>query len=215
MATKLVNSMPIQNARHFKGGSLVIFGSTATPPAWPTKLEDIIDLSTGALMTGYSYAGATDENGAETSREWDRDEGQATDQRSYNLRRGAIRNWRMGASFSLLYSDSTAMKRYWGLGTALNIAAGTGVVAQIKTNIGAPGTLEEAIMVILQQDEDTKKLYAEVFRKSQVASAGPVRRNGQGMAVIPVTMTLEADSAQTDGTDFGIILESSLAVLTS
>jgi hypothetical protein len=212
--TKLTDLLPIGNNKHYQGGSIILVGALVSPPTLPLMVEDMIDTATGALKTGWSFFGPTNENGAELAREWDRREGQATDQRGYNLRRGKASNWRMTLGGTLLYSDSFTIKSLWGLGTATTVASSANNVAQQRIKIGAPDKLEERLWAVLQQDEESGYLKADVFRKGVLISAGPQTRNAQNMTLMPFSVSLEPDPSVTDGTDFGYAFETSVAVLT-
>lgn len=207
MATSLVENFAIVEANIWKGGHRILFGDTGTPPAVPANLEDIINPTTFALETGWTDFVATTDDGFTMTREWEVDEGIATDQRGYNLRAGGISGTTMGGSATSLYSDYETLKMTWVLGSTTAIAAGSGITAQHVTKIGAPAIVPERQCVILQMNDSTGKIRAFYFRRAKFTDPGEIGLKASEPTSQEFALTFEPDASQTDGSDFGLLFE--------
>jgi hypothetical protein len=208
MATALVRNITIDDAKIWRGGSRVIIGDTASPPTFPTKLEDVIDLATMALEVGWTDLGATSDDGVEIERAQDVDEGIAIDQRDTMLRPGRVSGVTMNMSTTLMYTDIATVKKIWEAGTLTAIAASVGVnVAQKKLALGSPTALTNRLVAVLQQSDSDDRLRMFVFRKGKFTETGSIKISAKDTSMVDVTIEFEADVTQTDGTDFGVLFE--------
>lgn len=208
MAVSLINSVALQETNIWKGGHLLLLGDPTTPPAFPTKIEDVIAPDTFAFKTGWSFFTATDENGFDIQPTYEVDKGIPTDQRKYNLLKGDVDTVAWSGSGTALYSDLTTLKKLWNLGgiTAIAAVAGT-TVAQRVANIGVPERLLEQQVAIVQQNNKTKKLRVLVFRKGTFTEPQAMKAAGRSVSSNAFTVTFDPDTTIVDGSDFGKIFE--------
>lgn len=208
MATALVRAMTIDDAKIWRGASRVVIGDSVTPPTFPTKIEDILSLTTMILITGWTDLGATSDEGTDIERGQDVDEGFAIDQRDYNLRSGRVSGVSMKASQTLLYTDITTLKTIWEAGTLTTVAAVASVnVAQKRLAVGSPSALTKRFVAILQQNDSSGKMRVFVFRRGSFTETGSLKVNAKDTSMIDSTIEFQPDPAQIDGTDFGVVIE--------
>lgn len=209
MGTALASAIAYDEGTLWRGACRIIISDTASPPTFPTLLEDVIDLTTMALEAGWVDLGLTSDEGAEIERAMDVDEGIPVDQRDYLLRTGRVSNVTKSITTTLMDTSIQSIKRTWEAGTLTAIAASVGVnVAQKKLAIGNPGTLTERFVAVLQQNDAAgEKLRMFVFRKGKITESGAIKVSAKDPSIIDITISCEADPSQTDGSDFGFLFE--------
>jgi len=211
MGTALGNGTPIDAAKIWSGPHrAVIADDTQT---FPTKLEDIIDLSTWALKTGWSDFGPTSDDGFEITREGDRTEGVAIDQRDFNIGGGDYTGVTMGGTCTVMYTDAATLKIKWELGSTTDVPAVTGAggnVHQTRTKIGNPARPTRRRLAVLQQQANGM-LRAFVFRLASTELGGSVVLKKGDPEGTEVTWVFEPDVSISDGTEFGVYLEQQTA----
>jgi hypothetical protein len=209
MATSLVTNLSIDLAKIWTGGHRLVYAPIET--AFPGDLEDIINVSTWALETGWVDFGPTTDDGFEITREGDVNEGVAIDQRDYNLGAGNYANVSMGGSCTAMYTDSATLKLKWEFGTTTAIPIGTGVtITQSSTAMGSPATPTPRRLAVLQQNTNGL-LRAFVFRRATVELGGSVALHKGDPEGTEVTFVFQPDPSITDGSDFGVLLEQTAA----
>lgn len=202
MASPLVKGLSIDEAKIWTGGHRLVYAPIAT--AFPTDLDDIVNMTTWALATGWVDFGPTTDDGFEITREGDVNEGIAIDQRDYNLGAGNYANVTMGGSCTAMYTDSATLKLKWEFGATTAVAGGT--VPQSSTAMGSPSTPIKRRLAVLQQNTNGY-LRAFVFRQATVELGGSVALHKGDPEGTEVTFIFQPDASIVDGTDFGVLLE--------
>lgn len=210
MSTALASAIVADQEDIWRGPCRIVISDTASPPAsFPGKLEDVIDLGTMALESGWLDLGLTSDDGAEIVPEMDVDEGFAVDQKDYLLRGGRVSGVRRSITTTLMDTSIQSIKRLWEAGTLTSIAASVGVnVAQKKLALGNPGALTSRYVAVLQQNDTAAgKLRMFVFRAGKFAETGGLRISAKDPTGVDVTIVCDPDPSQTDGSDFGWLFE--------
>lgn len=207
MADTLTNVMTLTEDNIYRGPSRLVYGRIGLTE--PTKIEDVIDPSTFVLASGYYDLGFTSEDGVSINREMETFDGIPLDQRKTNVYEGQPENWTMSLSCDMVYADVATMAIIWELGDTTDLAADVGRVEQTKTAMGAPQSLTERRVVVLQQDNETERLRMFWFRKAipmQEGSETQVYDGGASM--LPLSMKLDQDLDVTDTNGpFGLVFE--------
>lgn len=205
MSTALARALVPAETKMYRGENRIVIGDDTT--TWPTKLEDIIDLTTFLLETGWTDLGVTNPDGVSIERTQDVDEGIEIDQRDYMLRRGKVSNIGYTIGYSLMYSDNATLKKVWNSPTLTAIAASVGVnVAQTELELGSPDSLVRYPIAILQQDDKSGKLRAFVFRQAMFTETGGITISRTDPSVLEITMEVDPDVSEA-GTEFGVVFE--------
>jgi hypothetical protein len=205
MGTQLGNNTPIDAAKIWAGPHRLVIADDSQ--AFPSLLEDIIDPGTWALETGWADFGPTTDDGFEITREGDRSEGVAIDQRDFNIGGGNYEGVTMGGTCTVMYTDADTLKIKWELGATTDIPAVLNTnVHQTRTKIGNPSMPTKRRVAVLQQQANGM-LRAFVFRLGSTELGGSVVLKKGDPEGTEVTWVFEPDLAITDGTEFGVYLE--------
>jgi len=209
MATALVRALTIDDTKLWRGGGRLVMGALGTG-TFPTVMEDVINLTTMALVAPYVDLGATSDDGFTLTHGWDDVDGIPTDQRDYDLRQGATENAVYGATFTPLQADIDSLVWFWGLDASTTVAQVTGPpikVAHKKAKLGGSPALTTRIFCILQQNDVSSKMRMFAFRKARIAAPGDLTGNRRTVMSGEVELSFLPDTAITDNSDFGMLFE--------
>ena len=119
----------------------------------------------------------------------------------------------MSLNCDMVNADAATLAIIWELGDTTTLEAEAGQVAQTKTTIGAPQSLTERRVVVLQEDNETERLRMFWFRK-----AIPMQEDSEtqiydgGAATLPLTMRLDQDLDVADANGpFGLVFEKTVS----
>lgn len=211
MADTLTNVMTLTEDNIYRGPSRLVYGRIGLTE--PTKIEDVIEPSTYVLASGYFDLGFTSEDGVSVNREMDTFDGIPLDQRKTNVYEGQPENWTMSLTCDMVYADVATMAIIWELGDTTTLGAEAGQIAQTKTTVGAPQSLTERRVVVLQEDNETGRMRMLWFRKAIPMQEGSETQiYDGGAAMLPLAMKLDQDLDVTDSSGpFGLIFEETMA----
>lgn len=207
MTTALAKALVVDETKMYRGENRVLLGTLGTT-VFPDTIEDIISLTTFLPTTNWVDLGVTSTDGITIERSQDVDEGIEIDQRDYALRRGRLSNISYTITGSLMYTDNATLKKVWNSPLLTTIAAVSGTnVAQTVIDLGSPPSLTRYPIAILQQDDKSGKIKAYVFRQAMFTETGGIAINRSDPSMLEITMEVDPDTSQTDGTDFGRVFE--------
>lgn len=176
----------------------------------PTKLSDILNLTTGALTVGWNDFWATD-GGLSMKRGFDKET------REVDQVLGAIdefiTSWKMSVEFSCAETTLTNIKTAWAGGAITVDAALT--PDESTMGIWAPETLDEKMLAFIV---DKRKVAGVEYVRGYIfwrakrdgSEAEHAYKKGE-KTLIPTVLTLLADTTAGSGKEFGIILDQVVA----
>ncbi len=118
----------------------------------------------------------------------------------------------MGGSCTSMYTDTATMSFMWALGTPTSVAGAVGTTAHTKVGIGSLTALSERLVAVLQMNDTTNRVRMFVFRKCKLASAGELKLAGNEVSGVELTLNFLPDPSITDGSDFGMVFETTANV---
>lgn len=200
MATELVQNMTSVEGDIPKGSVRIVVSELTSPPAFPTKIEDIIgtDRTDSAtflkLKTGYRDVGRTNADGITFGTSFDRTEGIETDQDDEPIGGGEITNLQRTAQFTLLELNEKNLRLAYGLPDPTTIAEVVGTnVEQLVQEIRGLNP-EEQQLIVLQLHPTTKILYAWAYFRAELQEIGDLQLNKNPNGLQP-TFQLKKDLA--------------------
>lgn len=162
MADSVLDAMTISRNSVFRGAARAVYAAAAK--TFPTKIEDVIDLSSYALASGWSDLGATNDDGFTLRRSVEVFDGIPIDQLKVKLDEGEPETWSMEAECTLMETTLSKMQIVWQGGTLETIAAGSGTVAQHALPLDAPVSFTSRRFAFIQQDAKTERIRVFAFR---------------------------------------------------
>jgi hypothetical protein len=199
MATELAQNMTSVEGDIPKGSVRIVVSELTSPPAFPTKLEDIIGTDrTNAttfmkLKTGYRDIGRTTTDGATLGTSFDRTEGIETDQDDEPIGGGDPTNLARTMQFTMLELNEKNLRLAYALPDPTTIAAVAATnVEQLVQEIRGLDNLDEQQVILLQMHPTTKVLHAWAYRRAQLQEVGDLQlsKNPNGLQV---TLQLKKD----------------------
>ena len=141
----------VDEAKVYKGASRVVIGAATGDggPSFPSKIEDVINVTTFVLASGWTDIGATTRDGAKLTRTVEMEEGVETDQLAVAILKGYPKKWEGQVAFTWLHSDVESLKiAFEGVAPAA-VAGSQGSQKEMK--FGSPVALTERQVCIIQK----------------------------------------------------------------
>lgn len=192
----------------FGGGGRLVYADSDTTK--PTKLSDILNTSTGVLVSGWNDIGATD-GGISMTRGFEKEEWEV------DQVLGAIDEfitaWNMTLETSLAEASLDNLQIAWEA-SAPTLDEGE-TPDEYTQGIGDPDTVTEHMIALIVDKRavgGTGYIRAYVFwiAKFDGADSEHAFRKGE-KTLIPVTFKIIADTEEDSGSRFGIVLDQKVA----
>lgn len=213
MATELVSAISYTDKSAFYGPVRLLLGALTSPPTFPVKIEDVIDLDTMDPETGYSDLGLTTPDGFTVTPEFTVGEGFDTDQLDENIGGGDVSGYKLTGAVTLRDTDMASIRTAWSLDASTTIAAVADTnVEQTMLKLGGMGSLPQRILIALQQHQTTGHVRMMAFRVARPKSAGAIKM-AKNASELPLEFDLRSNGSITDGTKFGKIFQTTAAVV--
>lgn len=102
----------VDEAKVYKGASRVVIAAATADggPSFPSKIEDVINVTTFVLASGWTDIGATTRDGAKLTRTVEMEEGVETDQLAVAILKGYPKKWEGQVAFTWLHTDVDSLQ---------------------------------------------------------------------------------------------------------
>lgn len=207
--TQMIDSISVDRNTIYKGAARLVYSNPATLTSFPGRFESVMNVTTYALVSGWTDLGATTEDGVTITREAELSDGIPVDQRLTPLNEGEPEAWTMAMETTLLNTSLTNIALAWQAGTLRAHAAAGGKVAQHILDLDAATSFTERMVCAIQEDPKTDKLRMACFRKvTPKVDGSELSMNRTEASELPVSFTLAADEDVGEGSgQFGRIYE--------
>jgi len=203
--TTLVDLVPVDRDDVFKGAAMIASRVSTTVP---TKLEDLINLTSFAIASGFVDLGGTSEDGVTITRTASLTDGIKVDQRKVALDKGEPETWEMSLACNLIDTTYASLVSALQYGTVTALGAQGGQVAQHQVSVDAPAAFTEKQFVVFQQDVKSLRTRAWWFRKAIPAVDGEMALKSADPTTVPFKLTINTDSTVAEGSgQFGLYFE--------
>ena len=203
----------VAESKIYKGASRVVIAPATADggPSFPSKIEDVIDLSMFVVASRWTDLGATTRDGVKVTRTVEMEEGVDTDRLAASILKGYPKKWEGQASFTWLHTDVDSLKIAFEADEPSAVEGSEGDQKELK--FGSPTSLTERQFCVIQKHSRTNK-YRMIALRRVIKSAEEIELAFQSEDATRVAMAFDmlADTGQAVGSNFGSVFEMTSAI---
>jgi hypothetical protein len=160
----------VSESKVYKGAGRIVWGAKTSDggPAFPEKIEDVINLDTFVLASGWTDLGATTRDGVSVTRSVEMEDGVETDQLAVAILTGTPKKWAGQVGCSMLHTDVASLQLAFESPAASEVGGSEGT--QYKLAVGSPTALTERQMCVIQKHSSENRYRMLAFRRLIMAS---------------------------------------------
>lgn len=189
---RMFDSYTVDESDIFKGAGRVVYATSGT--AFPTSIEDVMDVGTFALTSAWHDWGGTTCDGVTIMRGFDKDEGIMVCQLGVPILKSGASNWRGQVGFEMIETGLGDMDHAWE-----GSQDGEQVVdaEEAYWDFGTPDNLTVYRVCVIQQHsrDDTNLRMIAVRRASLAGEDSEMVMNNADPSTLPVVLEMEIDPA--------------------
>ena len=160
----------VSDSKVYKGAGRVLWGAKHSEggPAFPVKIESVINLDTFVLASGWNDLGATTRDGTKVTRSVEMEAGVETDQLAVTILTGTPKQWKGQVAATMLHTDVNSLRIAFESPAPEAIAGSEGSQKLLK--VGAPTVLTERQLCVIQKHSNLNKYRMLAFRRLIMAA---------------------------------------------
>lgn len=204
----------VDDTKVYKGAGRALYAASVADggPAFPTKIEDVIEPTTFVLASGWHDFGATTKDGVSVTRTLELEDGVETDQLTTTILGGAPKTWKGQVKLTMLHTDLDSL--VIGFESPAKEAVADGEAgAQYVLKVGTPTALTERQLAVVQRHSQVNKYRMLAVRRAMLAPVDlEIALKSSDAAQLALTFDMTADTNQDVDDNMFQIIEMSTAI---